>query len=84
MVANLVLSRAGLKASDVSFVGVGTSAGALAALRSGQIDAMSNTDPVISFDPAIKADRDRPGQDLHQRICAPGERKIQSLSFANV
>jgi NitT/TauT family transport system substrate-binding protein len=49
MVANLVLSRAGLKASDVSFIGVGTSAGALAALRSGQIDAMSNIDPVMTM-----------------------------------
>jgi NitT/TauT family transport system substrate-binding protein len=49
MVANLVLTRAGLKASDVSFVGVGTSTGALAALRSGQIDAMSNTDPVMTM-----------------------------------
>ncbi len=49
MVANLVLSRAGIKASDVSYVGVGTSAGALSALRSGQIDAMSNTDPVMTM-----------------------------------
>jgi NitT/TauT family transport system substrate-binding protein len=49
MVANLILSRGGLKATDVSFVGVGTSAGALAALRSGQIDAMSNTDPVMTM-----------------------------------
>lgn len=49
MVANLVLSRAGLKASDVSFVGVGTSAGALTALRSGQIDAISNVDPVMTM-----------------------------------
>jgi NitT/TauT family transport system substrate-binding protein len=49
MVANLVLSRAGVKASEVSYVGVGTSAGALAALRSGQIDAMSNTDPVMTM-----------------------------------
>jgi NitT/TauT family transport system substrate-binding protein len=49
MVANLVLSRAGIKASDVSYVGVGTAAGALAALRSGQIDAMSNTDPVMTM-----------------------------------
>ncbi|MES2632831.1 MAG: ABC transporter substrate-binding protein [Pseudomonadota bacterium] len=49
MVANLVLSRAGVKASEVSFVGVGTSAGALAALRSGQIDAMSNIDPVMTM-----------------------------------
>jgi NitT/TauT family transport system substrate-binding protein len=49
MVANLVLSRAGIQASDVSFIGVGTSAGALTALRSGQIDAMSNTDPVMTM-----------------------------------
>ncbi len=49
MVANLVLSRAGIKPSDVSYVGVGTAAGALTALRSGQIDAMSNTDPVMTM-----------------------------------
>ncbi len=49
MVANLVLSRAGVKAADVSYIGVGTAAGALAALRSGQIDAMSNTDPVMTM-----------------------------------
>jgi NitT/TauT family transport system substrate-binding protein len=49
MVANLLLSRAGLKASDVSYVGVGTSSGAIAALRSGQVDAMSNTDPIMTM-----------------------------------
>jgi NitT/TauT family transport system substrate-binding protein len=49
MVANLVLSRAGIKAGEVSYVGVGTSASALAALRSGQIDVMSNTDPVMTM-----------------------------------
>ena len=49
MVANLVLSRAGLHANDVSFVGVGSASGALAALRSGQIDAMCNTDPVMTM-----------------------------------
>jgi NitT/TauT family transport system substrate-binding protein len=49
MVANLVLARAGLKASDVSFVAVGSSANALAALRTGQIDAMSNVDPVMTM-----------------------------------
>ncbi|MGI4777161.1 MAG: ABC transporter substrate-binding protein [Janthinobacterium lividum] len=49
MVANLILSRAGLRASDVSFVGVGVSAGALTALRSGQIDAISNVDPVMTM-----------------------------------
>ena len=49
MMANLVLLRGGLHASDVSFIGVGTAAGALTALRSGQIDAMSNTDPVMTM-----------------------------------
>ncbi|MBC5783370.1 ABC transporter substrate-binding protein [Ramlibacter sp. USB13] len=49
MVSNLVLSRAGIKATEVSYVGVGTGAGALAALRSGQIDAMCNTDPVMTM-----------------------------------
>lgn len=49
MVANLVLSRGGVKAGDVSFIGVGTAAGALAALRAGQIDAMSNVDPVMTM-----------------------------------
>ena len=49
MVANLVLSRGGLKATDVSYIGVGVAAGALTALRSGQIDAISNTDPVMTM-----------------------------------
>jgi NitT/TauT family transport system substrate-binding protein len=49
MVANLVLSRAGLKATDVSYVGVGTSSGAIAAVRAGQIDAISNTDPIMTM-----------------------------------
>ena len=49
MMANLVLSRGGVKPSDVSFIGVGTAAGALVALRSGQIDAISNTDPVMTM-----------------------------------
>ncbi|KQT07693.1 ABC transporter substrate-binding protein [Ramlibacter sp. Leaf400] len=49
MVANMVLTRAGVRANEVSYVGVGTSMGALSALRSGQIDAMSNTDPVMTM-----------------------------------
>lgn len=48
MMANLVLARAGLKAGDVSFIGVGNSAGALNAFRLGQIDAISNVDPVMT------------------------------------
>lgn len=49
MMANFVLAKGGLKPSDVSFIGVGTSAGALSAMRSGQIDAMANLDPVITM-----------------------------------
>lgn len=49
MVANLILLRAGLRPADVSFVGVGTSAGALSAFRSGQIDAISTVDPVMTM-----------------------------------
>lgn len=49
MVANLVLSRAGVKSGDVSFVGVGTSSGAIAAVRAGQVDAISNTDPIMTM-----------------------------------
>ena len=49
MMANFVLSKGGLKPGDVAFIGVGTSAGALSAMRSGQIDAMSNLDPVMTM-----------------------------------
>jgi NitT/TauT family transport system substrate-binding protein len=49
VMANFVLAKAGLKPSDVSFIGVGASSGAVAAMRSGQIDAMSNLDPVITL-----------------------------------
>ncbi|MEB2347616.1 MAG: ABC transporter substrate-binding protein [Comamonadaceae bacterium] len=49
IVANYVLAKGGLKPSDVSFVGVGAGNGAVAAIRSGQIDAMSNLDPVITL-----------------------------------
>jgi len=46
---NFVLAKAGLKSTDVSVIGVGASNGAVAAMRSGQIDAISNLDPVISL-----------------------------------
>jgi len=46
---NFILAKAGLKPSDVSIIGVGASQGAVAAMRSGQIDAISNLDPVITL-----------------------------------
>lgn len=48
VMANFVLAKADLKPTDVSIVGVGAGSGAIAAMRSGQIDAMSNLDPVIT------------------------------------
>jgi NitT/TauT family transport system substrate-binding protein len=48
ILANFVLAKVGLKPGDVSIVGVGAGAGAVAAVRSGQIDAISNLDPVIT------------------------------------
>jgi NitT/TauT family transport system substrate-binding protein len=49
VMVNFLLAKAGLKPSDVSIIGVGTGSGAVAAMRSGQIDAMSNLDPVITL-----------------------------------
>ena len=44
-----MLAKDGLKGEDVSIIGVGTSAGAIAAIESGQIDAISNVDPVVTM-----------------------------------
>ncbi|MDQ6685797.1 MAG: ABC transporter substrate-binding protein [Pseudomonadota bacterium] len=49
VLANFVLAKAGLKPGDVSIIGVGAGSGAVAAMRSGQIDAISNLDPVITL-----------------------------------
>jgi NitT/TauT family transport system substrate-binding protein len=48
MFVNNILAKGGLKPADVSIVGVGTGSGAFAALDRGEIDAISNLDPVIS------------------------------------
>jgi NitT/TauT family transport system substrate-binding protein len=49
VMANFVLAKAGIKPNEVSIIGVGTSSGAVAAMRTGQIDALSNLDPVITL-----------------------------------
>ena len=48
MFVNNLLVKDGLKPTDVSIVGVGTGAGAVAALEKGEIDALVNLDPVIT------------------------------------
>jgi NitT/TauT family transport system substrate-binding protein len=49
VMANFVLAKAGLKPTDVSFIGVGATSAAIAAVRQGQIDALSHLDPVITI-----------------------------------
>jgi NitT/TauT family transport system substrate-binding protein len=49
VMANFVLAKAGIKPNEVSIIGVGAGNGAVAAMRSGQIDAISNLDPVITL-----------------------------------
>ena len=48
MFVNNLLAKDGLKPTDVVIVGVGTGAGAVAAMEKGEIDALVNLDPVIT------------------------------------
>lgn len=47
--------KAGLKATDAALIGVGGGAGAIAAMKKGEIDAISHLDPVIA---KLEADGD--------------------------
>jgi NitT/TauT family transport system substrate-binding protein len=47
MIMNYLLVKAGLAPDDVSIIGVGTSAAAVAAIEQGEIDAIINSDPVM-------------------------------------
>ena len=48
MFVNILLAKAGLKPDAVAIIGVGATAGAIAIVKRGEIDAISNLDPVIS------------------------------------
>jgi NitT/TauT family transport system substrate-binding protein len=48
MIVWYLMAKAGLKPDDASFVGVGATASAIAAIEKGEIDAISNVDPAIS------------------------------------
>ena len=48
MFVNVLLAKAGLKPDAVSIIGVGATAGAVAIMKRGEIDAISNLDPVIA------------------------------------
>ena len=45
---NALIAREGLKADDVAIIGVGTGLSAVAAMKKGELDAMSNLDPVMT------------------------------------
>jgi NitT/TauT family transport system substrate-binding protein len=48
MIVWYLMAKAGLKPDDASFIGVGAAASAIVAIQRGEIDAISNVDPVIS------------------------------------
>ena len=48
LMVQYAMVKAGLQPADAAFIGVGTGAAAVAAMKKGDIDAMSNLDPVIS------------------------------------
>lgn len=49
MAVNYILTKAGVPTDAVSIIGAGTSSGAVAAMRAGQIDALINNDPVATI-----------------------------------
>jgi len=48
MFVNVLLAKAGLKPDAVAIIGVGATAGAVAIMKRGEIDAIANLDPVIA------------------------------------
>jgi NitT/TauT family transport system substrate-binding protein len=55
MVVWYLMAKAGLSRDDASYIGVGTGPSAVAAIKKGEIDAISNIDPVIA---KLEADKD--------------------------
>lgn len=49
MLVNHLLASVGLRQEDVSIIGVGTGPSAVAAMRSGEIDALSGAEPVMTL-----------------------------------
>lgn len=55
MLVQYAMVKAGLKPSDAAFIGVGSGASGVAAMKKGEIDAISHLDPVIA---KLEADGD--------------------------
>ena len=49
MLVQFLMVKAGLKPDDASFIGVGAGPAAVAAMRKGELDALSNIDPMIAM-----------------------------------
>lgn len=49
MLLSFFLSKHGVSSSDIAVIGVGAGSSAVTAIRSGQVDAISNLDPVMSL-----------------------------------
>ncbi len=49
MFINILLAKVGLKPDAAAYIGVGATAGAVAIMKKGEIDAISNLDPVITM-----------------------------------
>jgi NitT/TauT family transport system substrate-binding protein len=48
MFVNILLAKAGLKPDSVSIIGAGATAGAVAIMQRGELDALANLDPVVA------------------------------------
>jgi NitT/TauT family transport system substrate-binding protein len=66
-----LLASVGLTPDDVAIVGVGTGASAVAAVRGGQIDALSSVEPVISL-----LERSGDIKVVHETITDEGTRQV--------
>lgn len=71
MFVNHLLASVGLTPDDVAIVGVGTGASAVAAIRGGQIDALSSVEPVISL-----LERGGEIKVVHETITDEGTRRV--------
>jgi NitT/TauT family transport system substrate-binding protein len=78
MFVNILLAKVGLKPDDVSIIGAGATAGAVAIMQRGELDALVNLDPVIAqleskgFVPVVDTRTAKGMQDVYGGAYAAG------------
>jgi NitT/TauT family transport system substrate-binding protein len=78
MMVNILLAKVGMKPDDVSIIGAGATAGAVAIMQRGELDALVNLDPVIAqlesqgFVPVIDTRTAKGMQDVYGGAYAAG------------